>query len=326
MHHCNNAHDAHDSLPIFLLQYPSHHFLFYNFQIRPLQLTIQYVDEHYSGHGRGEYMYYDRRNNVWDNSACTNAGNKERCVKMDCHLPQSSHYTLLGYFKESSYDNWIDTLTRYQGDCIWTDNEYTTMTQLSRTAWPQKCTASIYTTKNDEVVYYDMRPMEYGNMVVGLYTDDMCTREYIGPLTAQEVLKGMVCGGYVDGGDDHDWDCGGSSSDTKTSSSSSSPGSSSYSLQDHLQQFNSALDALKQCQPCKAYDLTSMVAGRKYRPNIETRHPERQNYDSDQSYPTFMCNVDYRSYYNMADDAIQNNNQATFHPDYSTLNQVGFLF
>jgi hypothetical protein len=260
-------------------------------------------------------MYYDRRNNVWDKSACINVGNKERCVKMDCHLPHSSHYTLLGYFKEPSYDQWIKTLTKYQGDCIWTDNEYTTMNRLSRTAWPKICTASIYTTKNDQVVYYDMHPMEYGSIAIGLYTDDKCTKEYIGPITPQEVLTGMVCGGYVDGGDDHDWNCGGSTA-TSMPSATSVSSSTPYSLPDHLQLFNSAFDALKQCQPCKAYDLTSMVAGRKYRSNTDVRHPERQNYDSDQFYPNFMCNANY-NYYNYG---AQNNL-----PDYSTVNQVSVL-
>jgi hypothetical protein len=290
-------------------------------------------------------MYYDRRSNSWDRSACSRAGNTDRCVKMDCHLPRSTHYTLLGYFKEPSYDGWIDTLTHHQGDCLWTDAEYAAMAGLSRTAWPQKCMASIYTTRNDQVVYYDLRPMQYGAVTIGLYVDERCTQDYSGPLTAQEVLMGMVCGGYIDGGDGHNWNCGGSgtssSSSSTTSTSSSSNSSSPYSLQNHLQALNSALDAVKQCQPCRAYDLTSVVAGRGYRPNLDRRHPGRDRYNSDQNYPAFLCNFDYYLYSGGSGSRYyyggygggggygysgSSNNQASDHADYATLNQVGFAF
>ena len=64
--------------------------------------SIQYVDLGYQGGGVGEYMYYDRHKGVWDDYACQcNPGG--RCVKMDCHLPDT-HFSLLGFFKEPRYD------------------------------------------------------------------------------------------------------------------------------------------------------------------------------------------------------------------------------
>lgn len=292
-------------------------------------------------------MYYDRHNQLWDDTACVSFGNAQRCVKMDCHMPQSTHYTLLGYFKEPHYDTWIDTLVKYQGDCVWTDGEYVAMTNLSRTVWPQHCTSTIYTTKSDQVVYYDLRPVPYGGINIGLYVDNNCTQEYNGPLTTQEVLKGMVCGGYVDGGNDHNWNCGGSSTGSSSGSSSSH-----YSLQDHLQQWNAAFDAFKQCQPCRAYDLTSLgVAGKNYQSNVVKRHPDRRKYRSDKAYPIFMCNGNYASsssssssssYYGGSggygynngdddggnddnvdyDDASSSNSNNHNAPNYATLNQV----
>jgi hypothetical protein len=38
-------------------------------------------------------------------------------------------------------------------------------------------------------------------------------------------------------------------------------------LEDNLQTWNDAFDVYKQCQPCKAYDLTNFVAGRGYQAN-----------------------------------------------------------
>jgi hypothetical protein len=63
-----------------------------------------YVDTEYEGGGIGEYMYWNREENKWDDSACYvgGGGNKDgddgyktRCAKMDCHL-ENTHFSVLG--------------------------------------------------------------------------------------------------------------------------------------------------------------------------------------------------------------------------------------
>ena len=94
-----------------------------------------------------EYKYYNRHNGMWDDTACqerlrqqqesgeyqpkkrfsyfggsdNDNNNAEsdststppRCVPMNCHEPDT-HYTLLGYFKEPYYQNWMDKEMVYQ--------------------------------------------------------------------------------------------------------------------------------------------------------------------------------------------------------------------
>ena len=86
---------------------------------------LQYIDLEYSGGGIGEYQYWDRKNKRWDNSACKEHGSG-RCVKMDCHEPDT-HFDLLGYFKEPSYATWMEQLFKHEGMCVWTDEEYNFM-------------------------------------------------------------------------------------------------------------------------------------------------------------------------------------------------------
>jgi hypothetical protein len=168
------------------------------------------VDKSYNGGEIAEYQYYDHTSRMWDDTACQAATNTNstRCVKMDCHMPDT-HFSLLGFFKEPKYFDWMEQLFKYQGDCVWTDEEYQFM-QSDRDAWPRGCTATMY-KENDQLLYYDLKPEEYGGMSIGLYTDSNCIEEYKGSLTAEEVMQKMVCGGYVDGGDDAEYMCSNSS-------------------------------------------------------------------------------------------------------------------
>ena len=86
----------------------------------------------------GEYQYFDRMNSTWSSAAC-DAVDSTRCVKMDCHLP-TTHFSLLGYFKEPNYDEWMEQLFKHQGVCLWTDNEYSQMDNY-RYLWPCSCSS-----------------------------------------------------------------------------------------------------------------------------------------------------------------------------------------
>lgn len=171
----------------------------------------KYIDEHYSGNGVHEYKYYDRHSKRWSDKACKD-GDATRCVKMDCHLPDT-HFTLLGFFKEPNYGEWMEQLFKHEGDCVWTDDEYRFM-QQNREAWPNGCTPTIYTDPHNHTIYFDVKPAKYGSMNIGLYIDELCIHDYKGSMTAEQVLQGMYCGGYLDRDrDDEDGDNGGERDD-----------------------------------------------------------------------------------------------------------------
>ena len=196
----------------------------------------------YEGGGAREYQFYDRHSNQWYDTACQE---NSRCVKMDCHLP-STHWSLLGYFKEPNYDQWMDELFTSQGGCVWTESEFELMQQsLEQDDWPPtQCTRS-EVMKNGYYLYYDMKPDVGGNMTIGLYIDSSCSVEWdsSGSTTTYEDVI------YYNNDDD---DCG---------------DDGCGSLVEVLKAWNEAFDVFKQCQPCKAYDLTSIVAGVNYQRN-----------------------------------------------------------
>ena len=195
-------------------------------------------------------MYYDRKRGFWDDYACQrNPGG--RCVKMDCHEP-NTHFSLLGFFKEPGYDQWMEQLFKHEGDCVWSDEEYSFM-QQNRGTWPNQCTQSTVTDENGNYLYYDTKPGEWGTMFIGLYTDYRCIDEYSGAVTAEEVLTLMSADG-----DNQDV----------------------VNLEEQLATWNKAFNVFKYCQPCKAYDLVSIIAGSDAQRNSTgTRY---QNYGNNQ--------------------------------------------
>ena len=189
-------------------------------------------------------MYYDRKTKSWDDYACKwNDGT--RCVKMDCHEP-NSNFKLLGYFKEPSYTEWFEQLFKHAGDCVWGDNEYEFM-QRYRRSWPQLCTKS--TTTYDEsgnYLYYDTKPSAYGTMDIGLYTDSRCALDYAGSISVETVLYKDLNGQV----DDDDYDYGDDSTE-----------GSLYGLEEELKAWNEAFGVFKICLPCKAFDMNSLSIG-----------------------------------------------------------------
>jgi hypothetical protein len=195
---------------------------------------------------------------------------------MDCHQP-NTHFSLLGFFKEPKYFEWMEQLFKYEGDCLWTDEEFQFM-QGDREAWPQGCTESIYVDSGD-TIYYDLKPEEYGSMSIGLYTDALCVTEYTGSMTAHQVLQGMVCGG--DNEYNGDYGCG---DDDATQDNYTG---NVWSLDEDIEKWNDAFDVYKQCQPCKAYDLTNVVNPNGYSANQNgDRHDNDNDDDEDES---FLC-------------------------------------
>lgn len=221
-----------------------------------------YVDLDYSGGGIGEYQYWDRWNQEWNTVPCNyaedgsgdnsgsgdNDGDGNRCAKMDCHL-DDTHWSLLGFFKHKSYDDWMEQLFKHEGYCIWTDNEYEFMNS-ARETWPSGCTLSGSTFSNGDPVYYDVKPLAGGSITLGLYKDTQCVSEYTphagGSITLEGVLGNIL---MEDGG----------------SGSGSGDGSpydaDDYSLTEALALWESAFDIFKICQPCVAHDLQNYGYG-----------------------------------------------------------------
>lgn len=209
-------------------------------------LWAAYVDLEYEGGGIGEYQFFNVTKNQWDESACKASGNS-RCAKMDCHL-ESTHFSLLGFFKHKSYDDWMEQLFKHEGICVWNDEEYAFMKD-AREAWPGGCIDSYTTDSEGNEIYYDIKPVQGGDIEIGLYTDTRCITEYQptsanDPVTVENILGNFFADGGSGSGDDYYYDF---SSDT---------------LEQSMQRWNNAFGKFRVCQPCVAYDLQNTDGSR----------------------------------------------------------------
>mmetsp|Transcript_34012 Transcript_34012/g.82466 ORF Transcript_34012/g.82466 Transcript_34012/m.82466 type:complete len:431 (-) Transcript_34012:221-1513(-) len=214
-------------------------------------LWAAYVDLEYEGGGIGEYQYYNIDNNAWDKTSCNYAqdGNS-RCAKMDCHL-DSTHFSLLGFFKHQSYDDWMEQLFKHEGVCVWGYNQYSFMNS-ARNSWPQGCADSGSTTASGKPIYTDLKPISKGGMSAGLYTDTKCTVEYQqqgsdDPNTVENILGNFLVGGD---GDHNSNDNGGGGDDY---------GNLSFNQAMSLWEYG--FEHFKVCQPCVAYNLNNVGGG-----------------------------------------------------------------
>lgn len=204
-------------------------------------LWAAYVDMEYEGGGIGEYKFYNSTQKSWDTSACEASGSS-RCEKMDCHL-EDTHFSLLGFFKHKSYDDWMEQLFKHEGICVWNQEEYAFM-KNARKAWPQGCIDSYTMTDSGEEIYYDIQPVQGGDIQIGLYTDTQCIKEYQStgsndPISVENILGNFFAnnGGGSGSGDYGNYDF---SSDT---------------LDESMARWDSAFGKFRICQPCVAYDL-----------------------------------------------------------------------
>jgi hypothetical protein len=197
----------------------------------------------------GEYQFYDRKNEVWDKTPCNYDANGagSRCAKMDCHM-EDTHFSLLGFFKHKSYDDWFEQLFKHEGYCIWEEDEYEFMDEV-RESWPEGCTMSSTTYDDENYIYYDLKPVKGGGITLGLYTDTRCIQEYQktgddDPITIANVMGNFLEDGSGDSGDGDDGGGGDDAVDTNLASS--------------MAAWDSAFDIFKTCQPCLAHDLNNV--------------------------------------------------------------------
>ncbi|VEU40007.1 unnamed protein product [Pseudo-nitzschia multistriata] len=218
-------------------------------------LWAAYVDLDYEGGGIGEYQYWDRDTESWDDTACyyadagsgdgNNDGNddansKSRCAKMDCHL-EDTNFSVLGFFKHRNYDDWMEQLFKHEGMCVWSDEEYAFM-KNAREAWPQGCIDSGLTSEDGEYnLYYNIKPMRNGRIAPGFYTDTQCLDDYSVTTDEMEDMIGNIFfDGNGSGSQDENYDF------------------SSESLSESLDRWNSAFDVWHTCHPCVAHDLENI--------------------------------------------------------------------
>jgi hypothetical protein len=137
---------------------------------------------------------------------------------MDCHLPDTN-WKLLGVFKINNIaqgDGFMEQLFKHQGVCVWGEDTYKFASNM-RKKMPNSCTSTKTTLENGDTLYYHIKPERQGNITLGLYTDSICSQEYMG--TDFDVFE---LSGYDE----------------------------TYFIM-----FNEALDTWKQCQPCISHNL-----------------------------------------------------------------------
>jgi hypothetical protein len=227
-------------------------------------LWAAYVDLNHEGDGLYEYIMWDPHNNRWNTDGCRydpdsieddevlqEYEEKYRCVKLDCHVP-STHFELLGLFKEPGHEDWFEQLFKHEGNCVWTEDEYDFM-QTYRETWPDGCTQTATEADDDDgnsnFLYYDVKPMSSGLMDIGLYTDEACSQDYTGNLRRENVLAGYLYGNPDYNGDGDD---GGNNNNNN----------GYYDLldDDNIDKWNSLLSLYTICQPCVAYTPAWMGA------------------------------------------------------------------
>jgi len=236
-------------------------------------LWAAYVDLDYEGGGIGEYQYWDRESQSYNDTACYYAeggsgsndnnnnngddaaedNSKSRCAKMDCHEPDTN-WSVLGFFKHRNYDDWMEQLFKHEGMCVWNDEEYAFM-KNARKAWPQGCIDSGSTVTMTEDgssgsseynLYYNIKPLRNGRIDIGLYTDTQCLDDYsVTTDEMEDTIGNFFVNGDGSGSQDENYDF---SSDT---------------LSESMERWHSGFDVWHTCHPCIAHHLENLD-GSKY--------------------------------------------------------------
>ena len=229
-------------------------------------LWAAYRDPHYKGNSIGEYQYYNVTSGDYSKDYCQ--GNNKvwpnRCVRMDCHEP-NTHFQLVGVYKEADgLMDWAEQLFKHQGYCLWADqaamgsnNEWEEEQQEGsgdgdnhnnndetyefmesyREWWPSYCRQLYYTAYDGSTLYMDLKPQAEGNISVGIYSDDLCATPS-GYTFGDYIMMYYSYYGYQDKGQQvvETWETA-------------------------INQWNDYMSVYKICQPCRAYSLQKSAAG-----------------------------------------------------------------
>lgn len=215
-----------------------------------------YVDMDYSGGGIGEYIFYNTEKESYDSkltcstthgSSSTTTSSGTRCVKMDCHEPDKTHWKLLGVFKQEHYSTkYLTQLFKHSGSCLWNNNgDAIQFMQNSLQSWPEytvnynnnnnnnnddgtssiaTCVVTTYKADDGTKLYIDLKPSYGAYMTLAFYSDSNCKTEHEPP-----------------GGDY-----------SKLQHAASDNG---FLYGNYLQTWNANMNSFKYCQPCMTYNL-----------------------------------------------------------------------
>ena len=194
----------------------------------------KYLDLDHAGNGFNEYQYLNANTGEWV-EVCDLKNDAQRCMKMDCHEPDT-HFTHIGTYKLLQEEgDFFDQLFKHEGYCIWDDDQYEFMKD-AKDMWPDGCTRAdnVFDPEGNKV-YYDMKPIAYGNLTVGLYSDASC----ISSLSDDEsnYIWDNFMGAAGDEGDESDM----------------------YYLYSNILTWQKAMQLFHVCQPCIAYNLPNVA-------------------------------------------------------------------
>ncbi|CAB9524683.1 hypothetical protein (Partial), partial [Seminavis robusta] len=193
-------------------------------------LWAAYRDPNYSGGSIGEYQYYDPNTGIYDESYCRS----ERCVPLDCHEPESENFELVGVFKETEglYD-FAEQLFKHQGYCLWSENTFEKMANFREYMVPYDCQQLYFPDDYGNTIYMAIAPQPMGDMTIAVYSDAMCTKQSRTTIQDYIMLFYDLQGNYDKG---------------KQIASSWTTA---------IKRWNHHMGVYKQCQPCRAYDLSA---------------------------------------------------------------------
>lgn len=113
----------------------------------------------------------------------------------------------------------------------------------NRETWPEGCTQSNVADENGATVYYDVKPLSRGRMAIGLYQDAQCSVTYSGSLTVKEAIQ----------------------VDDENDDGQASSGGPDFGTTEWFDEWNSALDVYRTCQPCLVSSLSNSASDRRQR-------------------------------------------------------------
>lgn len=124
----------------------------------------------------------------------------------------------MGYFRQDNPAEFLQLLAQGQASCTFKNGDEANA--LAAEWLPQECTQI-----NDQDLYFDLKPMNGGDIGIGLYVDAGCSLEHSG---SGIDLEDMLTAHY----------------------------GASVGVEETLANLNSALGAYKTCQPCRTFDFS----------------------------------------------------------------------
>jgi hypothetical protein len=178
---------------------------------------------------------------------------------MDCHVTgEDSRYQLVGVYTETDgLEDWAEQLFKHHGYCLWdgdksrrrlennnnnnNDGDYNFM-ENQRKTWSTGCKKGDVTDADGNYLYIGVKPLPYGQMTFGLYSDQSCTVN-VADMTYQDYMQSYYMNkkGY--------------------SSDVAAEYVADYTAS--IKRWNDLMHDYITCQPCRAYNKVQMSRRRR---------------------------------------------------------------